>query len=151
MPESQKPIRDKHSNSMTCKVYGCISPLKFYNSFSHDRCCFTIFGLVFLQTLVKVWAELWAKNPDHLLPVHLAEGRAVHGAVGQTQCARIKLGALYLVADPLQDILCRPAVRADVSVPLTCRDRWRTEGVLRFRNCAFSYKIFILLHASNKL
>lgn len=42
----------------------------------------TIFGLVLLQTLVEVWSKLWAKHPDHLVTGHLAEIRAIHGAVG---------------------------------------------------------------------
>ena len=86
---------------------------------------FTIFGLVLLQTLVKEWTELWAKHPDHLVLAHLAESGAVHGAVSQAQGARIKLGVLHVVADPLQDVVCRPAVRVDLPVPLTCRERER--------------------------
>lgn len=80
---------------------------------------------MFLQTLEEVQAELRAKDSNHLVPVHLAEGGAVHGTVGQAQGACIELCALYVVADPLQNIVCCPAVRADLPVPLTCRERRR--------------------------
>lgn len=92
-----------------------ISHLKFYYT-----CSFTIFGFVFLQTLVEVWPELWAEDRDDFFPVHLAESRAVHGAVGQTQGVCVELGAFYVVADPLQNVVCCPAVGVDMPVPLTC-------------------------------
>lgn len=62
-----------------------------------------------LQALVKVWTELHAEDPNHLVAVQLAKGWSVHGAVGQTQGARVKLGALYMVADPLQNVVWCPA------------------------------------------
>lgn len=90
---------------------------------SSNRFSLTIFGLVFLQTLVEVWAKLWAKKCDHLVPAHLAQGGPVHSTAGQTEGARIKLSALYMVANPVQNILCCPAVRAYLSIQLTCRNR----------------------------
>lgn len=89
----------------------------------HKRCSFTIFvELVLLQTLVEVWTQLWAEDPNHLVPCHLAEGRSIHGAVGQAQGACVKLSALYVVADPLQNIVCCPTLWVALPVPLTCRD-----------------------------
>lgn len=76
---------------------------------------------MFLQTLMEVWAKLRAKDTNHLFQVHLAEGVSIHGAVGQTEGTCIKLCALYMVTDPLQNIVCCPAVRANLPVPLTCR------------------------------
>lgn len=78
---------------------------------------------------MEVWSELQAEDPNHLVPGHLAEGGAIHGAVGQTQGACIELGALYVVADPLQNVVCCPALRVDLPVPLTCRDREREVGI----------------------
>lgn len=78
---------------------------------------------MFLQILVEVCAELRAEDPDHLVPVHLAEGGAIHGAVDQAQGACIELGALYVVAEPIQNMFFCPAVRADLPVQLTCKGR----------------------------
>lgn len=82
--------------------------------------CTRHFGLVFLQTLVEVGAELHTEEPNHLVPVHLAEGGAIHGTVCQTQGVCIKLGILHMVTDPLQNMVCCPVMGADLPVPLTC-------------------------------
>jgi len=76
---------------------------------------------VLLQTLVQVEAEPRAEQGGGLLAVHLAERGAVHGAAGQAQAAGVELAALHDVADPLQDVVLRPAVRVDVPVPRACR------------------------------
>lgn len=78
---------------------------------------------MFLQTLVKVLTKLYTKKRDHLVLVHLGQGRPIHGTICQTEGTRIKLGVLYMVADPVQNILCCPAMRADLSVWLSCREK----------------------------
>lgn len=84
---------------------------------------FTIFGSLFLQILEEVLPELWAKDSHHLVLAQLAESGSIHSAMVQTQGTRIKLCALHLVTDPLQDVVWRPAVGADLPVPLSCRER----------------------------
>lgn len=64
-------------------------------------CVFTMFGLVLEQTLVQVRAKLRTEQSHHVVPAHLAQGRAVHGAVGQVQGAGVEVCALDVIADPL--------------------------------------------------
>lgn len=80
---------------------------------------------MFLQILVEVLAELRAEDPDHLVLAHLAQGGAVHGTIGETQGTRVKLGALHMVTDPVQHVVCCPGLWARLPVPLTCRDSGR--------------------------
>lgn len=104
----------------------------------------TVFELVLLQTLEQVWSKLRPKDLHHLLAAHLAEGGAVHGAVGQAERAGVVLGQLHLVADPVQDIGCGPALGTDVAVRLACTN---PEAGLsrRFRQLA---QHFVLLQFS---
>lgn len=81
---------------------------------------FTVFVLVLLQALVEVGAQLWTKHLHHLVLGHLAEDGTVDGAVRQAQAASVKLVALHVVADPLQDVVHRPELWLGVSVGLSC-------------------------------
>lgn len=82
----------------------------------------TVFGLVLLQALVEVGAELGAKRLPHLVWGQLAEGVPVHGAERQAEAAGIDLVNLDMVADPFQDVVHRPVLWLSLSVRLTCGD-----------------------------
>lgn len=101
-----------------------------------------------LQALVKVWAKLQAKDPNHLVTGQLAKGWSVHGAVGQTQGACVKFGTLYMVTDPLQNVVCCPALWADLPIPLTCRNR---ENVNAYNYVFFMIYCFLFLTTLHNL
>lgn len=74
-----------------------------------------------LQIVVEMLAQQGAKDAHHLLQGHLAQGGAVHGTISQTQGTRIEVGALHVVTEPLQNVVCGPGLGAGVLIPLTCR------------------------------